>query len=153
MLAASSSVEIDEGGDVRSTCRTADREVVELVSPRLCSSEDALAALRLSAGAPEGQSVVVLVCDDEQEIVLAVDFAGAGAWEAADAVGIVVEAISGRGAMALVVGVLVEGGSAELDDDELHAVGEVAKICGSAGISLLDVIVVADEEWLSVAEP
>ena len=138
---------------MRSACRRADREVVELVSPRLCSSEDAVAALRLSAGTPEGQSVVVLVCDDDQEIVLAVDFAGAGAWETADAVGIVVEAISGRGAMALVVGILVEGLSAELDDDELYAIGEVARICGAAGISLLDVIVVADDEWRSVAEP
>ena len=137
---------------MRTRCRNSDREVVELVGPRLSRAEDAVEALRLSAGTPDDEAVVVLVCDENQGVVLAVDFAGAGAKDAAQAIGFVLEALAGRRDLRLVVGIILEGMSPVLDADELDAVTELAVMCRAAAISLLDVIVVAGDEWCSLAE-
>jgi hypothetical protein len=136
---------------VRTRCRRADEELVELVGPRLSSPEDAVAALRLSAGTPDDESIIVLVCDEDQNVELAVDFAGGEVLDVVDAVGIVVEGLGGRTDLRLVVGLLFPGTSTVLDEEELEAVAELAVMCQAADVRLLDVLVVAREEWRSLA--
>ena len=138
---------------MRTRCKRANDELVELVGPRLSSPEDAVAALKLSAGTPDDESIVVLVCDEDQNIELAVDFAGAEVLDVVTAVGFVVEAMSGRTDRRLVVGLLFPGTSTILDTEELEAVAELVVVCRTAAVPLLDVLVVARDEWRSLAEP
>lgn len=116
------------------------RQIVELVGPRLRSRADAVAALRLSAGSPEQRSVVVLVCDREDRIVLAVDVAGAGVTDVAGVVELVTAAVTDQRGTHLVVGIFREGESTVLDDEETAA---MADLITAAGIAVGDVIVLA----------
>ena len=125
---------------MRTKCGAARRKVVELVGPQLRSRADAVAALRLSAGSPDDQTVVVLVCDREDRIVLAVDFAGAGVTDVAKVVELVAAAVGDQGGMHLVVGIFREGESTVLNDDETAAVAELA----TAGVDVRDVIALAE---------
>ena len=137
---------------MRARCRQAERVAVELVGPRLSGPDEAVAALRVSAEQPEKEGVVVLVCDEHQRIVLAVDFPGAGVDRVAEAVGYVVEAAHGLGSMSLVAGLFRAGTSTNLDDEEVAAVADLLQSCRSSRLHLLDVIVVAGHRWRSLAE-
>lgn len=136
---------------MRTRCRRADDELVELVGPRLSSPEDAVAALRLSVGTPDDEAIVVLVCNEDRDVELAVDFAGAEVLDVVDAVGMVVEAMSGRTDLRLVVGLLWPGTSTILEEEELEAVAELAVMCRASDAPLLDVLVVAGDQWRSLA--
>ena len=124
-----------------------------LVGPRLLDREDAVAALRLSAGQSDARSIVVLVCDGDDRVVLGVAFDGAPAVAVGAAIDCVLPALATRGAeSSLVVGLFraaVE--PTELDRVELAAVQEMAAECDDQGVALLDVVVISGDTWQSVA--
>ncbi len=124
------------------------RPVLELVGPRLRGGEDAVAALRMSWAGVASESVVVLVCDGELGVMLAVELEEAPAAGVATAVGLVLEAVP-EGSK-LVVGIFRRDGSMELDRLELEAVEGVAAACRRHGSQLVDVFVVAGDRSMRV---
>lgn len=95
---------------MRARCGREGRRMVELFGPELRSRADVVAALRLSAGSPGKRTVVVLVCDGDERIVLALDFAGAGVTDLAAVVELVAAAVHDRPGLHLIVGVFRETG-------------------------------------------
>lgn len=135
---------------MRTNCRGRRGVGTETVGPQLRNQADAVAALRLSVGSPEERSVVVLVCDAADRIVLAVDFAGAGVMELARLVELVALAQQEPRSVRLVIGIFREGRSSMLDDDETAAVATLGDRCRAAGVGLREVIVLAGHRWRSV---
>lgn len=135
---------------MRTNCRGRRVAGAETVGPQLRSQADAVAALRLSVGSPEERSVVVLVCDAADRIVLAVDFAGAGVMELAQLVELVALAQPDPGRVRLAIGIFREETSSMLDDNETAAVAALGDDCRAAGVGLRDVIVLAGHRWRSV---
>ena len=135
---------------MRKKCAGGDRApVVELVGPRLTGPEEAARALRLSYGGGSGEAIVVLMCDDMQRVVLAIDFDGAPASGADAVLDCVVDAVPDDST--LVVGVFRPRSATFLDPHELEALEEVELLCVDAGIRLLDVIVLNELGWRSAA--
>jgi hypothetical protein len=137
---------------VRKKCGRGERspEVVELVGPCLRDAREAAEAVRLSYGSGGKESIVILVCDPDRRVVLAVDFEGAPASAATAVLDCMIEAVPEESA--LVVGLVRPGGSAYLDRFESEAVREMADVCRLTGIGLLYVIVANDEGWRRVPE-
>ena len=125
-------------------------EVVGLVGPCLCDVGAAAEAVRLSYGSGGRESIVVLVCDSDRRVVLAVDFEGATASAATAVLDCMIEAVPKESA--LVVGLVRPGRSPYLDRFETGAVQEMADLCRRSGIGLLHVIVANDEGWRCVPE-
>lgn len=117
------------------------------VGVRLRSAADAAAAIRLSAGI-EDASVVVLICDDANRIVVAVDFAGAPAWGLPEAVDCVLDAVS-EGTV-LVVGIVRRHDRGTVDEEEAEAIDDLIESCRAGDVCLRSVIVVSGEGWRSV---
>ena len=122
---------------MRTKCGRNEVAQVALVGPRLKSRDDMVAAMRLSAGG-EGECVVVLVCDEERRVTLALDFAGAPAVGAPQVVELVLAALVQEDRRGLAVG-LFDTGDGEPPGG---VVGEIGALCRSAGVALLDVVVV-----------
>lgn len=136
---------------MRRKCGRSDQPAVsDLVGPRLCGGDDAARALRLSYGAHGKESIIVLVCDRDRRIVLAVDFEGAPAYGAAAVLECVVPAVPPLSSV--VVGLFRPGRSTTLDPWDLDAVREMAARCEEEGITVLDVIVLNDFDWSSVPD-
>ncbi len=123
---------------------------VELARPRLRSAEDAVAAIRMSAGGDDQESIVVLVCDDENRILLAVDFADAPTTGVCDVAELVLSAVD-EGTV-LVVGLIRRDDAGVLTNAEVEAIEELAALCLLSDVCLRDVIVVTGTGWRSVAE-
>jgi len=123
---------------------------VELVRPRLRSAEDAVAAIRMSAGGEGRESIVVLVCDDENRILLAVDFAEAPTTGVCDVAELVLAAVDD--ATALVVGLIRPHDAGVFTNAEVEAIEELAALCLLSEVCLRDVIVVTGNGWRSAAE-
>lgn len=138
---------------VRNRCGRGNEPPVRELGPRLYSAEEAVAALRLSAGAgAEGrESIVVLVCDPDRRIGLAVEFEGAPATGATEALACVLPAVPAGSS--LVVGLFRRGETGpDLDHLELVAVEDMASSCRRSGVGLLAVIVVSSDGWRSLTE-
>jgi hypothetical protein len=123
---------------------------VELARPRLRSAEDAVAAIRMSAGGDDQESIVVLVCDDENRILLAVDFADAPTTGVCDVTELVLSAVD-EGAV-LVVGLIRPHDPGVFTNAEVEAIEELAALCLLSEVCLRDVIVVTGNGWRSAAE-
>jgi hypothetical protein len=115
----------------------------------LCSIEDAVAAIRVSAGT-EDESIVVLVCDHENRIVFAVDFAGAPASGVCDAVECVLDAVL-QGTV-LVVGIVRPHDPGGFTDAEAEAINDLVESCHIDDVCLRDLIVVSRDGWRSVPD-
>ena len=122
----------------------------ELVGPRLCGRDDAVAALRVSAAGVAAESIVVLICDAEARVLVATEFEDGPAAGVATVVDVVLAAAPPGSA--LVVGVFRQDGT-ELDRLELEAVEEAVLSCAVSGVRLVDVLVLdgASEPVESVA--
>ncbi len=123
---------------------------LELVRPRLRSAEDAVAAIRMSAGGDDTESIVVLVCDDDNRILLAVDFAEAPTTGVCDVAELVLSAVD-EGTV-LVVGLIRPHDSGVFTNAEAEAIEELATLCLLSEVCLRDVIVVTGNGWRSAAE-
>ena len=138
---------------MRKRCSRTDMLSVELVGPRLEGPDDAVDALRLSAGDAEHETIVVLVCDGERRIVVALDFPGAPAAVAPDVVGCVLAGLVGGRRHKLVVG-LFRGArrSTALDASVVQAVDDLLAACDDAAVEVLDVLVVSGRRWRSALD-
>lgn len=123
---------------------------IELARPRLRSAEDAVAAIRISAGGDDQESIVMLVCDDENRIVLAVDFAGAPTTGVCDVAELVLAAMDEE--PVLVVGLIRPHDSGAFTNTEVEAIEQLAMLCLFSDVCLRDVIVVSRDRWRSAAE-
>ena len=123
---------------------------LELVRPQLRSADDAVAAIRMSDGGEHQQSIVVLVCDVENKILLAVDFAEAPTTGVCDVAQLVLAAVD-EGSV-LVVGLVRPHESGVFTNAEVEAIEELAALCLLSEVCLRDVIVVTGDGWRSVAE-
>jgi len=123
---------------------------LELVRPRLRNTEDAVAAIRMSAGGEDTDSIVVLVCDDENRILLAVDFAEAPTTGVCDVAELVLAAVDEGSA--LVVGLIRPHDAGVFTNAEVEAIEELAALCLLSEVCLRDVIVVTGNGWRSAAE-
>lgn len=123
---------------------------LELVRPQLRSADDAVAAIRMSAGSEDQESIVVLVCDDDNHILLAVDFAEAPTTGVCDVAELVLAAVD-EGSV-LVVGLIRPHDAGLFTDAEVEAIEELAALCLLSEVCLRDVIVVTGNGWRSVAE-
>ncbi len=123
---------------------------LELVRPRLRSADDAVAAIRMSAGGEDQESIVVLVCDDDNRILLAVDFAEAPTTGVCDVAELVLAAVD-EGTV-LVVGLMRPHDAGVFTNAEVEALEELAALCLLSEVCLRDVIVVTGNGWRSVTE-
>ena len=123
---------------------------LELARPRLRSAEDAVAAIRMSAAGEDRESIVVLVCDDENRILLAVDFADAPTTGVCDVAELVLAAVDDGSV--LVVGLIRPHDSGVFTNAEVEAIEELAALCLLSEVCLRDVIVVTGNGWRSAAE-
>ena len=123
---------------------------LELVRPRLRNAEDAVAAIRMSAGGEDQESIVVLVCDDENRILLAVDFAEAPTTGVCNVAELVLAAVD-EGTV-LVVGLIRPNDSGVFTNAEVEAIEELTALCLLSEVCLRDVIVVTGNGWRSAAE-
>ncbi len=137
---------------MRKKCGQGDRSstAVELVGPRLRDAGEAAEAVRLSSGPGGKESIVVLVCDEERRVLLAVDFEGAPPSAATAALECVLPAVADGSS--LVVGLCRPGRSEVLDRFEAEAIEEMAGLCRDTGIDLLYVIVLTDHRWRCLLE-
>ncbi len=123
---------------------------LELARPALRSAGDAVAAIRMSAGGDDQESIVVLVCDDENRILLAVDFAGAPATRVCDVAELVLAAMDEE--PVVIVGLIRPRDSGVFTNAEVEAIEELAALCLLSEVCLRDVIVVTGDRWRSAAE-
>ena len=136
---------------MRKKCERAERSpVVQLVGPCLWDAAEAAEAVRLSYGSGGKESIVVVVCGEDRRVLLAVDFEGATAADAAAVAELVSLAVAPGSS--LVVGLCRPGGSEFLDRFETEAVQELADICDDSGLDLLYVIVGNDDRWRCLPE-
>ena len=137
---------------MRKRCGQGDRSstAVHLVGPRLRDAGEAAEAVRLSYGSGGRESIVVLVCDEERRVLLAVDFEGVPSSAATAALECVLPAVADGSSV--VVGLCRPGRSDVLDGLEAEAIEEMAGLCRETGIGLLYVIVLTDHGWRCVAE-
>ncbi len=136
---------------VRNRCgRVYPAPALELVGPRLRTAEEAVAAIRMSAGDENQESIVVLVCDEENRVVLAVDFAGAPTVDVCDVADLVLEAV--HDATVLVVGLIRPHDTGVFTIAEVEAIVELVASCLVDEVRLRDIIVVAGGRWRSVTE-
>ncbi|MGH9264044.1 MAG: hypothetical protein ACRD1D_05075 [Acidimicrobiales bacterium] len=119
--------------------------MVELVGPRLRDRDDAVAALRVSSTGDGPESIVVLVCDRDLRVLLAIDMEGAPASGVATAVGLVLQAVAPESK--LIVGLFRAG---DLDRAEVEAVKEAESLCLDHDVDLVDVFVVSECGWDAV---
>ena len=123
------------------------RTGVGSVGVRLRSAADAAAVIRLSAGA-EDESIVFLICDDDDRILLAVDFAGAPGHGVSEAADCVLEAV--LAGTVLVVGIVRAHDPGTFDEEQAEAIDDLIESCQVNDVCLRSVIVVSDEGWRSV---
>lgn len=123
-----------------------------LVGPRLEGPDDAVAVLRLSARSDAREAIVVLVCDEDRRVLLALEVTATPVQGVARVAGCVVAALPEAMSASLVVGLFRGAGSTFLDGGELAAVEDLGSRCETVGLTLLDVIVVSGHRWRSLAE-
>ena len=136
---------------MRNRCaRASGAPASELIGPRLRTAEDAVAAIRLSAGDLDQESIVVLVCDDDNQVLLAVDFAGAPTTGVCDVVDLVLDAV--HEATVLIVGLIRPHDTGVFTGAEAEAIEELVASCLIDDVRLRDIVVVTGDRWRSVTE-
>ena len=136
---------------MRNRCgRASGAPASELIEPRLRSVEDAVAAIRMSAGDLHEESIVVLVCDDENQVLLAVDFAEAPTTGVCDVVDLVLDAVDE--ATVLIVGLIRPHDTGVFTIAEAEAIEELVASCLVDEACLRDIVVITGDRWRSVSE-
>ena len=132
---------------MRKKCERGGRAAAALEpgGPHLWDAEEAAEAVRLSCGWGGRESIVVLVCDEERRVLMAVEFEQASASDATAVVDLMALVLPET--TWLVIGLCRPKGSRFLDRFETEAVQEMADRCEEAGIGLLYLIVANQEGW------
>jgi hypothetical protein len=117
--------------------------------PVLAGPDDAAAAIRLSAPPADGPSVVVLLCDADHRLILAITVDGAPATAVPRVIDLVLQVAESGGVAAVVVGI-VRPRLERLSRPEAVALGGLLFRCDAGRVQLLDVLLVGPRRWRSL---
>ncbi len=117
--------------------------------PVVASPADAAAVIRLSAPPAEGSSVVVLLCDADHRLILAITVDGASASAVPRVVDLVLQVAEPGGVAGIVIG-LVRPRLERLNRVDAKALGGLLNRCHAGGLALLDVLLVGPRGWRSL---
>ena len=118
--------------------------------PILSGPDHAASAIRLSAPPAAGPAVVVLLCNAEHRLLLAITVDGAGATAVPRVVHLVLAVAESAGVAGIVVGIVRERLGQYLPKPDAAALEGLEALCAAAGVSLLDVLLVGPRGWRSV---
>lgn len=118
--------------------------------PVLTGPADAVAAIRLSAPPAEGPAIVVLLCDRDHRLLLAVVVEGAGAEAVRSIIDLVAAVADPAGVAAIIVGIVRDRLGGFLPKREGDGLRGVVTRCEAAGVEMLDVVLVGPRGWRSV---
>ena len=117
--------------------------------PVLAGPSDAAAVVRLSVGSAHKQAVVLLLCDPEHRLLLAITVEGAPVTGVSRALDLVLQVADSGGIAGVVVGI-VRGRGGRLSRAEEASLAGLLTRCDGAGVDLLDVLVVGKRGYRSV---
>lgn len=118
--------------------------------PVLTGPADAVAAIRLSAPPAEGPAVVVLLCDRDHRLVVAVVVEGAGAEAVRSIIDLVVAVADPAGVAGVIVGIVRDRLGSFLPKREGDRLRGIVSRCEAAGVDVLDIVLVGPRAWRSV---
>ena len=110
--------------------------------PVLSGPSDAAAVVRLSVAPAHHQAIVLLLCDAEHRLLLAITVEGAAVTGVGRAVDVVLQVADSGGVAGLVVGIVRGGRGGRLTKAEESSLAGLLARCDGAGVDLLDVLVV-----------
>lgn len=113
--------------------------------------DDAVVALRLAVGEPDGELIAALVCDARHQLVSAPVFEGAPFDAASQVLSVLLEAVEGMVLPGIVLALYRRGGT-YLTPHELVALERLFERCDYEEADLLDVLIMSGHRWRSVAE-
>ena len=118
--------------------------------PVLTGPSHAAAAIRLSAPPSDGPAVVLLLCDADHRLLLAIVVEGASAGGVPSVVNLAMEVAEPAGVAGIVVGIVQERLGQYVPKPEAAALAGLADRCAARGIHLLDLLLVGPRGWKSV---
>ena len=118
--------------------------------PVLTGPAQAAAAIRLSSPPADGPAVVLLLCDADHRLVLAVVVDGASAAGVPSVVNLALAVAEPAGVAGIVIGIVQERLGQYLPKPEVAALAGLADRCTSRGVALLDLLLVGPRAWRSV---
>lgn len=118
--------------------------------PILAGPAHAAAAIRLSSPPAEGPSVVVLLCDRDQRLLVAMTVEGAPASGVRPAVDVVLGVAPSAGVAGIVVGIVQERLGNYLPKPDVASLRGLVARCAAAGVDLLDLLLVGPRGWRSL---
>jgi hypothetical protein len=121
----------------------------EEAAPVLSGPSDAARVVRLSVSPDDRQALVLLLCDPDHRLVLAVVVEGAPITSVGAAVDLVLQVAEPAGVIGLVIGIVRSRGG-RLSKAEVASLAGLVSRCEAAGVDLLDVLVVGRRRWRSI---
>jgi len=118
--------------------------------PVLSGPSHAAAAIRLSSPPSDGPAVVLLLCDADHRLLLAVVVDGASAAGVPAVVNLALEVADPAGVAGIVVGIVQERLGQYLPKPDVAMLAGLADRCGARGVALLDLLLVGPRGWKSV---
>lgn len=118
--------------------------------PILAGPAHAVSAIRLSAPPAEGPALVVLLCDHDHRLLLAITVEGAPVSGARQVVDLVLSVSESAGVTGIVVGIVRERLGRYLSKPEVAGLQGLTARCDAAGVDLLDVLLVGPRGWRSI---
>jgi hypothetical protein len=134
---------------VRQRCTTHDAVSSE-PETILAGPAHAAAAIRLSCPPAEGPAVVVLLCDCDHRLLLAMATEGAPPSGVRPAVDVVLAVAPSAGVTGIVVGIVQERLGQYLPKPEAESLRGLIGHCAAAGVDLLDLLLVGPRGWRSL---
>ena len=118
--------------------------------PILAGPAHAASAIRLSSPPVEGPAVVVLLCDRDHRLLLAMTVDGAPPSGVRPAVDVVLAVAPSAGIAGIVVGIVQERLGQYVPKPEAAALRGLVDRCAAAGVDLLDLLLVGPRGWRSL---
>jgi len=118
--------------------------------PILAGPAHAASAIRLSSPPAEGRSVVILLCDRDHRLLLAMTVDGAPPSGVRPAVDVVLAVAPSAGIAGIVVGIVQERLGQYLPKPEAASLRGLVDHCAASGVDLLDLLLVGPRGWRSL---
>jgi hypothetical protein len=118
--------------------------------PILSGPDHAASAIRLSAPPAAGPAVVVLLCDADHRLLLAVTVDGAPPTAVPRVVDLVLAVSRSAGVSGIVVGMVRERLGQYLPKPDAASLAGLEARCAAVDVNLLDVLLVGPRAWRSV---
>ncbi len=118
--------------------------------PILAGPAHAASAIRLSAPPVEGPAVVVLLCDRDHRLLLAMTVEGAPPSGVRPTVDVVLGVAASAGVTGIVVGIVQERLGQYVPKPEAATLAGLVDRCAAHGVDLLDLLLVGPRGWRSL---